>query len=139
MSKILAWLFPAKQKKKFNPKEANLQEFEKQLEEAAAIKCGNIHDFRKKYWGHNVEYLISRYPGLVHCASIWSSKKIREGDIVIDDFNKGTAKLIVIHSEQQRDPADQFLVYMGIVSYLSEEEIDFLKLAAPKPKGFILE
>ena len=103
-----------KKEEPFNPRTATLTEWEK-LDDSI-VRTGRELDYRKKTWGHNVEYISKLAEGMIHFTCIFSSVGVKPGDIVLDDFRKGTAKLLVLHCEPT-SVWDMYYVHMAVVGY----------------------
>lgn len=118
MIAILKKLF-TKEEKPFNPRTATLEEWER-LEEQIE-KTGRELDYTRKYWGHNIEMRTDYVDGLVKGCFVFSQRGLRVGDIILDNYTKGTAKLLVLHCKPSRYPSDLYYVYTCIVGYKERE------------------
>lgn len=105
----------------FDPKTATIKAWEKLGDKIE--RTGRELDYTNKYWGHNIIPSNDLHGGMIKKVSIFSSVGMRVGDIILDNYTQGTAKLLVLHVTPTGNVRDMYFIYMAVIGY-KEGELD---------------
>ena len=78
-------------------------------------------DYRKKCWGHNIEFMETNKDGSFKVYG-WCSPRPKEGDLFLHKFQKGIGVCILMDIELCNDPADMYFAKAGIIRYADDKD-----------------
>lgn len=99
-------------------------------------KNKRLIDYRKKYWGHSLEFTKTNDDNSFQVYG-WCSDIPKEGDELLHKFKKGIGVCVFLEVRPCNDPKDMFFAKIGLIRYATDE--DYKRLQNQNKSGINLK
>lgn len=82
-------------------------------------------DYRKKYWGHNIEFNELNDNGSFNVCG-WCTPHIKIGDEFMHSFKKGMGICVFTEVRNCNNPKDMYFGKVGLIRYATDKDLEVL-------------